>query len=695
MLAAVLLGPAIRAPAIERVSLEIAQISLPQGQASQASATLDLSSGTADVRIGAAQLQLSRQIGSYRNVAVHCPDWVTGAVMSCDGASLEARGGPLRRISGTVSGQYDPGSGALSLRIAGLEVAGGRAALALRARKGARDLADDWSCSIDAAHLDIAAARQLIAPWWSLPEGYSMAGGLALEGKVTRQGTALQLEATARTQNLSFSDPTGAIAGEKLGLTVAVTAISATTASPGASRFGDTPLSATLRLSGFSGQTLAGPVLLDLTANPLELRAKARLQQRHLQVRDLVLSQTHLAEMRGQADLVLAERPSIASAHLDVTRLEFPAAYRSLLQVSWATTPFGALETRGLAAAQLDLADDALERAELELDGLSFEDPKARLGASEVSGKVYWAQADATVPPSSLSWRSSRAYGLAGGPAQIAFVTHGADLELIGDTRLPILDGALVVHRFAARNLGAADAQLDFDAHLEPISMPLLSKAFGWPELSGQLAGRIPALSYRDRVLSTEGDLTANVFDGTITGSRFRLRDPLGPWPRLSADVTARRLDLDLVTHTFSIGSITGRLDADIQQLRLFDWSPVEFDARLYTTPGDRSRHRISQKAVGSISSIGGGGGGVVAALQSGVLRFFDHFRYDQIGIRCQLRDDVCLMSGIQPVADGYYLVKGAGLPRIDIIGNAGRVAWSQLVGQIAASVRSQNVVVR
>ena len=96
------------------------------------------------------------------------------------------------------------------------------------------------------------------------------------------------------------------------------------------------------------------------------------------------------------------------------------------------------------------------------------------------------------------------------------------------------------------------------------------------------------------------------------------------------ADVTARRLDLELVTSTFSIGSITGRLDADLSKLELFNWSPVAFDARLYSTPNDRSPRLISQKAVTNISSIGGSSGGVTSALQSGMLRFFEQFRYDR-----------------------------------------------------------------
>ena len=46
----------------------------------------------------------------------------------------------------------------------------------------------------------------------------------------------------------------------------------------------------------------------------------------------------------------------------------------------------------------------------------------------------------------------------------------------------------------------------------------------------------------------------------------------------------------------------------------------------------------------------------------------------------CRLQNEVCQMSGIEPHGDGYYLVKGRGLPRIDIIGNQGRVDWPQLL---------------
>ena len=144
-----------------------------------------------------------------------------------------------------------------------------------------------------------------------------------------------------------------------------------------------------------------------------------------------------------------------------------------------------------------------------------------------------------------------------------------------------------------------------------------MCEAFGWPRFARTLAGRVPALAFRDGELRVGGDVEAVIFAGKVVGSNLRLQDPFGRWPRLFADVRARDLDLAAVTNTFAFGSITGRLEADVLGLELFAWSPVAFDARLATPTGDRSKKRISAKAVGNLSNIGGGGGGVIAALQT------------------------------------------------------------------------------
>jgi len=233
-----------------------------------------------------------------------------------------------------------------------------------------------------------------------------------------------------------------------------------------------------------------------------------------------------------------------------------------------------------------------------------------------------------------------------------------------------------------------------FDAELEPISVANLSRALGWPEFQGTLSGGIPDLQLSQGVVTLGGNIHAAVFDGSVVIRDLSLRDPVGKFPRLHASIDVQNLDLAQVTSTFSFGMITGRLSGAVENLEMFDWMPESFDARFFTPPGDRSKHRISQRAVTNLSSIGGGsGGGVAAALQGGFLKFFDDFGYDRLGLSCRLANDVCTMGGVLAKNGGYYIVRGAGLPRIDVIGSQKRVAWTRLVHQLGAIMESEIVV--
>jgi hypothetical protein len=684
--------------AVDRVVLEVGQLSTARVQASNAIIVLDVSprpdSPSPTLRTQIAQLRLPAAGITYRDIDIGCTDLrVEQPHFACNQGSIAARGGPALGPDGP-SGQiamnaalaYDSANGAVSFSGSGLKLAGAAT------RFNGRLESAGWALDVDGDGLDLVLARKLSSLWFQLPQNDSLTGHMQFRLQSTGRLDAaqrlgrMQARITASTSDLNYSNQPGTTVGQNLNAAVTGTA----------SRDRG-KLTTDLELHSSSGQALAGAVLLDFAKNPLNLQVHLESAGNTLAVSHIRLSQKDLIYALGDMQIAVKGPSILQEAHFDVQRLECAAAYRSFLQLTLATTDFGALNVGGRASGELDITNDAISKVSAYLQNVSMADSTTRLSLANANGEVHWRSAPGgPAEPSKLSWSSSGAYGLRGGPVEMDFVTQGKDFALAQNTRFPIFDGALVVHSLAIRKFGAPDAEVDFDAHLEPISMPLLSKAFGWPILSGQLAGRIPGVTYRDHVLAVAGDLSANVFDGTITGSGITLRDPWGPWPRLDANVTARQLDLDLLTHTFSIGSITGRLDADIKGLELFNWSPVAFDARLQTTPADRSKHLISQRAITSISSVGGGGGGgVTAALQSGVLKFFQTFHYDRIGISCQLRDEVCLMNGLEPARTGYYLVKGRGLPRIDIIGNAGRVDWTQLVGQIAASMHSQNVLVR
>ncbi len=689
------LGTASPAIAIDRLVLTVGRIASPMATLEGARLSLDLAKGlrpafasaktpgnalSLDARI--AHLQVRRAgLPGLDDLRLSCRGLALGPEdFACLRGSLEARAGKLGPLSAAMSVRFQPRSHTWHIEARGIPVAAGRTQVA-----GILQPAG-WSLEARAVGIDLEQASRIARPWVSLPAGYTVSGRADVRIAV-RSRAALTAQVAARSADLNLTNQPGTVAAQQVAASLSGTL---------ARRNGTLTLHALVH--GSRGQALAGPVLLDFGANPLTLDASLeRVGNGPLVISRLELRQRSLIQAQARGVVQLAPHPDIASAHLRVTSLRFPAAYTSYLQLALATTQLGSPQSSGRASGSIDIAHDAVSRLSCALHDINFTDPALRVLIRHVSGNIHWASAPgAAVAQSEVSWRRAAAYGLKGGPVRLRFVAWHHNFALLGgNTRLPILDGAVIVHTLVGRDLGTSRAKVDFDADVTPISMPRLSKAFGWPVMSGAVAGHIPLVRYRNRELTFDGDLVARVFDGTVTGSHIVLKHPLGPWPSLSADVEARGLDLDLVTHTFAFGSMTGRVDADIQGLQLFDWSPVAFDARLYTMPGDRSPHRISQNAVTRIAGLGGAGGAVAAALESGVLRFFHTFHYARIGIGCRLQNEVCTMSGAGPAPDGgYYLVKGSGLPRLDIIGNVRRVDWPQLIGQIAAGMREHNLVV-
>jgi hypothetical protein len=201
----------------------------------------------------------------------------------------------------------------------------------------------------------------------------------------------------------------------------------------------------------------------------------------------------------------------------------------------------------------------------------------------------------------------------------------------------------------------------------------------------------IPAVTYQDGVMAIGGALQLQAFGGAMVVRDLSLERPLGPLPRLSADVDVSGINLDTLTQAFAFGKIQGTLEGHVRALQLEGWKPVAFAAELHTVADDPLPHRISQRAVENLTSLGGGPGG---ALSRSLLRVFEDFSYDQLGLSCRLRAGVCEMGGLGPAKDGYYIVKGAGLPRIDVIGYSRRVDWNVLLQRLERVISTQGPVI-
>jgi hypothetical protein len=671
-----LAGPV--AHALDAIVLEAREVTVAGIAVQGASVRLDLlSDKQTRVVVRADSAALPAPVGRLSRITVTCDSPVIAEPhFGCESGRLTARGGPTGSIDTRLVAGIDTRSGVSTWSGSGFGIAGTTAAF-----DGRLD-AHGWSVTARTGTTTIAALRKFAQPWLALPADFTVDGNVSVDAAVSDHGKGVVADVAARLANAQFTNEAGDIVGEKLEFLAKARV---------APRAHETGLD--LDVTGTAGQAFLSVLFFDFGKNPLALKTHGALVDSALRFDSLQVAQKDLADVSGSGTLNLAAQVPAFSGDLVIAKLEFPSAYATYLANVLASSMLGDLATHGTLSGEVSLRDNGVTALHVVPKDLDLKDNKGRLHLSKLNGDVTWQPAaggDARI--SRLSWSEGGAYGLSGGAAALEFVAHGMNFALTRPAKLPVFDGGIDIEHFALGNLGADDMEVSFKGDVEPISMQRLAKTFGWPEFSGKLAASIPGVTFRNNVLTFDGNVESEVFGGKITGSNIRLQDPLGNFPRLFADVRARDLDLGLVTNTFEVGSITGKLEADVLGLQLFGWSPVAFDARLATPKGDKSRHRISARAVSSLSNVGGGGGGVVQALQSGVLKFFDEYSYDRLGIACRLRDDVCEMSGIEPAGVGYYIVKGAGIPRIDIVGNSGRVRWSQLLSSIPTDASNVTV---
>jgi len=399
------------------------------------------------------------------------------------------------------------------------------------------------------------------------------------------------------------------------------------------------------------------------------------------------------ASMTGRAALALGVPVQLTEAAVSVQSDDLKPFASVYLQPFFAQTAFEGLSLQGRAKADAALTELGLTRLTANVSDLAIQDESGRIKAEGGKGAIHWTSDPAVSIPSTLSWQALSLYALPLGPSKLSFLTRANQIELLKKTQLPFLDGSIAIKRFNYRGHPEAEPDVYFEGSLNNVSLERLSSALHWTPLSGTLSGNIPGIEYRDKTLKLGGEWVIKVFDGVIRIANLASTGLFGDLPRLSADIELDHLDLDQLTRKFQFGGMTGRLSGFVKNLQLENWRPVSFYAWFGTPDDDDSRHRISQKAVQNIANIGGGG--AADLLSRSFLQFFETFGYDKIGLGCYLHDGVCQLMGIEATATGYRIIKGGGLPRIDVIGYNPRVDWSVLMERLERITTSEDVIIK
>ena len=370
--------------------------------------------------------------------------------------------------------------------------------------------------------------------------------------------------------------------------------------------------------------------------------------------------------------------------------------YQSFLQPVLAENFFQELGLDGRLAVDLKWSAETAIRLDLQQvavrQGMNESGELGRnLVLTGLNGVLHWRSGE-NAPASRLAWQGGRLLqGIDVGPGKAAPVFSGSRIVFAEPFSLPVMDGELRTESFRFEQ-AESGPKLRFQGYLTPISMQRLSQALGWPPLSGQLSGMIPGVALEQGRLEVEGILLIRLFGGRMLVKNLNLSDLFGALPVLEADLELHEIDLETLTRTFSFGKITGSLEGRVQELRLEEWRPVSF-AAWFATPADgRGGNRISQRAVDNISNLGGAG--ISGALSRSFLRMFEEFGYDRLGISCRLENGICEMGGIEAAGRGYYLVKGGGIPRIDILGYNHQTDWELLLDKLAQMTEGEAPII-
>jgi hypothetical protein len=667
---------ALPANAIERIHLRAGSVSAADFGLVNVDATLRIHGAErSTVELRAARVTLPQtieaQTGSLTGLHLRCTDPVIREPrFECPAFDLQATSSRWPAVTAKGKAGFRSDAGAVAITGGGMQIAGRPLEFVIEGD------AAGMQGRLALHGLQLPQVKEFLAAQKLPIVDLQYTGNADLDVQVARQGDRFTADVKLLITEAGYQNADFTLIGEKLAATVQVTA-----------NLASTPITFEARVASSSGQALAGPVLLDFATNPLQFTASGSYSSNLVQITSFRSEQDGLAIVTGTALLTFTPF-KVKEASIDASDVRFPAAYLSFMQLALATTPFNQLDVTGAATLHVELRDNLPVQFDLAVNDLAFSDASRELAVDGVRSEVHWTSG-LTGPPrlSWLSWEKSQGWGIIGARSRLDFTMQDRAFRLVQPARLPFFDGALRINTLAAEQIGTDAMSGVFDAVIEPISMAPIAKALGLPEFAGKLAGTIPGLTYRDKVLSLQGNLEADVFGGRVVASNLRIREPLGAWPRLYGDIIARNLDLELLTGTFKFGSITGRLDVDLVGLETFNWSPVAFDLTLATPKGDKSKHRISQRAVQNLSEFGGGGGGVASVMQSPFLKFFDDFGYDRLGLSCRLRNDICQMGGVGAVNGGFYILKGQGVPRIDIIGNNPLVDWPRFISQVREAV--------
>lgn len=517
----------------------------------------------------------------------------------------------------------------------------------------------------------------MIRSWPGIPaEASWLKQGLIRAELDWRQAVAGPAETKLRiaARQVSFDSPDGQFAGEALQFDVS-------------GDWTDTDESAyTVNGRIVGGELLLGDFYRDFNGTGLDFDAEARSIGELLEIPRFSLGDDVALRAVGRAQLSLGSAPGGWSLQLSELQLDFPAAYQRYIEPMAAAWTLNGLTVTGRIHWSGEWQSGNLRAGDLRVEDLSIVDTRR--------GRFAFTGLDARLRPgdhdfnSRLAWRGLLLGRINLGPGQAALDSEPGTVALIEPLQLDVMGGRLELTTLKAALPGSrvrrtGEPDLLLRARIDQLDMGRLTAALDWPPFDGVVSGEIPGVSLQDGVLGVDGEIRFDVFGGRIALQNLSMERLFGVLPGLAADIRIDDLDLEQLTRTFSFGRIAGRLDGQINDLRLLNWKPVAFDAWVGTPARQAGSNDISKQAVNRLTTIGGGS--PTAALTGPLMRMFSSFSYRRLGLGCRLQNNVCELRGLSEDEGSVLILEGAGVPKVTIRAYNRRIDWPQMVSNLLA----------
>lgn len=666
--------------AIEQIAIQIGDWSSEQVDINALQVEINLLTNGFFITATAKSVQLTEPFGLLSDVRLRCDSlrWFSGQI-DCQAGEIEFSHAQWGHQTLNFKVQSQAAEERYQISVNGIDIEQGELNVELDYQQG------KWQTQLNGKQIALSSLMTYLQPYinpsqLTVLSQWNISAVADIDAKLSGQALRLNSATIDGTLNhVSFTNSTGQYVGEDLAATLELTL-----------QHDAENWVWQQTLSVDNGQTYIEPVFLDMSEQSIIIQSEGQFstEEKVWQITDLQFQQGESLQANG---ILNGQNTQLKRLQMQLTSANLGQLYQDWLQPFFPGSSLSRLQTTGQVNANV-LWQPEQYQVTLALHSVSLKDEAERFSVENLDGKLGWTNDDSLLPVN-LSWQSASLLSVPLGGSSIKAEVSQNQIQFTESFSLPVLDGGLTLNNFRLSLEEASGLSWQFEGVLSPISMSQLSPLLGWPELQGKLSGMIPQVRYAKEEINVDGALLLKLFDGSMVIKDLRLQQPFGSLPQLYANIDINRLDLQTLTNTFDFGTISGKLDGQIYNLRLSNWQPVQFDALFETPDEDPGRRRISQRAVNNLSQIGGG---PTAILSRGFMGFFEDFSYKKIGLSCRLMNSICQMDGIEPTEQGYYIVKGGGLPPwINVVGYTRKVDWPELIARLKAVSHSDGPVIQ